>query len=54
MHWDLSVTLTAMKPINITRRVAKVAKLMYEQGMKNNTKRTAEIKMYRINPTFCT
>jgi len=46
MYWDLSVTLAAMKPVNVTRRQAKVAKLMYEQGMKNNTKHTAEIKMY--------
>lgn len=53
MYWDLSVTLTAVKPVNITRGQAKVAKLVYEQGMKNNTKHTAEIKMYRINLTFC-
>lgn len=54
MYWDLSVTLTTMKPVNITRRQAKVAKLMYEPGMKNNTKCTAEIKTYRINSNFCT
>jgi len=49
----LAVTLTTMKLVNITRRHAKVAKLMYEQGMKNNTK-LAEIKMYRISLTLCT
>jgi hypothetical protein len=54
MNWDLSVTQTAMNRVNITRRQAKVAKLMYEQGMKNNTKCTAEIKIHRINVTFCT